>query len=234
MKKITAVLLIVFLITVLLFAGCKKAEPPPPVQVSRELQLRGPSIGDTIAVFDTSLGVFRAVLYPQYAPNAVQNFVTHSKNGYYNSSTFHRVIEDFIVQGGDPTYTGSGGDSIWMLPFENEFDENLHHYRGALCMVNTGKDTNKSQFFIIKGGDITDEMINRMKSAGYPQGVIDAYRETGGRPTMDYNYTVFGQGYDGIDVVDAINAVKTHDDNRPVEDIVVNSIVIDVYKNPAA
>lgn len=233
MKKVAAIIS-VLLIVITLSTGCKKTEEPMPVQVSRELQLKGPAVGDSIAVFDTSLGVFRVVLYPQYAPSAVQNFVTHSKNGYYNSSTFHRVIADFIIQGGDPTNTGSGGDSIWMLPFENEFSEELHHYRGALCMVNTGKDTNKSQFFVVKGGDISDEMINRMKSAGYPQGVIDAYREVGGRPTMDYNYTIFGQVYDGMDVVDAINAVKTRDDNRPFDDIVINSIVIDVYKTPAA
>ncbi|MCL2539132.1 MAG: peptidylprolyl isomerase [Oscillospiraceae bacterium] len=225
---------ILLLVPIFLFGACGKSASDPPGLASRELQLQNPVSGDTIAVFDTSLGVFKAVLYPQYAPNAVNNFVTHSKNGYYNGTTFHRVIADFIIQGGDPTNTGSGGDSISMLPFEDEFDENLHNYRGALAMVNTGKNTNKSQFFIVKGGDISDEMINKMKSAGYPQSVIDAYREVGGRPTMDYVYTVFGQVYDGLDVIDAINAVKTRDDNRPFEDVVVNSIVIDTYRNPVS
>ena len=232
MKKSVAVFLVV-LTLVLLFSGCRKSQPDePPVHESRELQLRIPDAGSAIAVFDTNKGVFKAVLYPQFAPNAVQNFVTHSNNGYYNETTFHRVIADFIIQGGDPTNTGSGGDSIWMLPFEDEFDESLHHYRGALCMVSTGKNTNKSQFFIVQGGEITNDMINRMKGAGFPQGVIDAYREVGGRPTLDYNYTIFGQVYDGLDVVDAINEAATRDDNRPVEDIVIKSIIIDTFRNP--
>ena len=233
MKKVAAVFLL-FFVSVFLVVGCSKSTGDPPSFTSREPQLQLPAAGETIAVFDTSFGVFKAVLYPQYAPKAVENFITHSRNGYYNGSTFHRVLADFIIQGGDPTNTGSGGDSIWMLPFEDEFDEHLHHYRGALAMVNTGKSTNRSQFFIIKGGEISDELINKMKSAGYDQGVIDAYREVGGRPTMDYLYTVFGQVYDGMDVVDAINAVKVRDDNRPLEDITINSIIIDTYKNPAS
>ena len=231
MKKFTYIAILLLALLVLL-GSCKADKTTPESHVSPELQLSLPVPGDTIVIFDTSLGVFKAVLYPQYAPRAVENFTTLSKNGYYNESTFHRVISDFIIQGGDPTYTGSGGDSIWMLPFEDEFTESLHHYRGALCMVSTGKDTNKSQFFIVKGGVITDEMVNKMKSAGYPQGVIDAYREVGGRPTMDYNYTIFGQVYDGLDIVDEINAVDTNDDNRPKEDIIINSIVVDIYRAP--
>ena len=212
--------------------GCKKASDQPAEYASPELQLSSPKAGDTIAIFDTSLGVFKAVLYPQYTPKAVENFVTLSKNGYYNESTFHRVISDFIIQGGDPTYTGSGGDSKWLLPFEDEFTDQLHHYRGALSMVNTGKNTNRSQFFIVTGGEMTEEIINKMKSAGYPQRVIDAYREVGGRPTLDYRYTIFGQIYDGLDIVDAINAVQINDDNRPKEDVIIKSIIIDVYKSP--
>ena len=233
MKRCLTVFL-AFLLIITLSAGCKKKQDNVEQHVSTELQLQSPSIGDTIAIFDTSLGVFKAVLYPQFAPKAVENFVTLSRNGYYNGSTFHRVILDFIIQGGDPTYTGSGGDSIWMLPFEDELTESLHHYRGALCMVNEGKNTNRSQFFVVKGGSITEELINKMKSAGYSQGVIDAYREVGGRPTMDFKYTIFGQIYDGMDIVDEINIAKTHEDNRPVKDIIINSIVIDTYKNPVA
>lgn len=233
MRKCLAILFVLLVLSSF-FVGCKKKDSTIEEHTSPELQLRSPKVGDTIVIFDTSLGIFKAVLYPQYTPKTVDNFTTLSKNGYYNSSTFHRVISSFIIQGGDPTYTGSGGDSKWMLPFEDEFSEELHHYRGALCMVNTGKNTNKSQFFVVTGGTITDEILNKMKSAGYPQAVIDAYREVGGRPTLDYNYTIFGQVYDGLDIVDAINAVETNSDNRPKEDITINSIVVDVYKNPIA
>ena len=226
------IILFILLVFVLSLSGCKKVVDDPETHTSPELQLRLPEVGDTIVVFDTSVGVFKAVLYPQYAPKSVDNFITLAKNGYYNESTFHRVILDFIIQGGDPTYTGSGGDSKWGSPFEDEFSENLHHYRGALCMVNTGKNTNRSQFFVVTGGEITEEAINKMKSAGYSQGVIDAYREVGGRPTLDFNYTIFGQVYDGLDIVDVINKVTINDDNRPKEDITINSIVVDVYRNP--
>ncbi|MCL1830771.1 MAG: peptidylprolyl isomerase [Oscillospiraceae bacterium] len=233
MRKVIAILFITLMI-ITFMVGCKKSDSELEIHTSPELQLRLPAVGDTIVVFDTSMGVFKAVLYPQYTPKSVDNFVTLAKNGYYNESTFHRVITEFIIQGGDPTYTGSGGDSKWMLPFEDEFTDDLHHYRGALCMVNTGKNTNKSQFFIVTGGEINEELINKMKSAGYSGSVIDAYREVGGRPTLDYNYTIFGQVYDGLDIIDAINAVQTNDDNRPKEDIVINSIVVDVYRNPIA
>ena len=233
MKRYYVIVFILLALSIFM-VGCKKQQNQPEEHASPELQLSSPMNGDTIVVFDTSVGVFKAVLYPQYAPKAVENFTTLSQNGYYNESTFHRVITDFIIQGGDPTYTGNGGDSKWMLPFEDEFTDSLHHYRGALCMVNTGKNTNKSQFFIVKGGAITEEVINKMKSAGYTQGVIDAYREVGGRPTLDYNYTIFGQVYDGLDIVDAINAVQTNDDNRPKDDITIKSIVVDVYRSPTA
>ncbi len=230
--KRTLALFLILLMVLTLFSGCKKKAEEQPQFSSSEIQLKGPSVGDTIAVFETNLGIFKAVLYPQFAPKAVDNFTTHAKNGYYNNSTFHRVIADFLIQGGDPTNTGSGGDSIWMLPFENEYSESLHHYRGTLGMASFEKDQNRSQFYVIKGGEITDEMINAMKQAEYPQGVIDSYREVGGRPTMDYNYTIFGQVYDGLDILDAISILEVREDNRPKEEVIIKSITIDTYKNP--
>lgn len=233
MKRAVA-LFLVFILMVPLLAGCKKSEDDIPEFSSNEIQLKGPSVGDTIAVFETDLGIFKAVLYSQQAPDAVNNFVTLANNNYYNGSTFHRVIASFVVQGGDPTGTGSGGDSASGVPFKNEYSEELHNYRGALGMANAAPDQNKSQFYVVQGGAITEEIINAMSAAGYPQGVIDAYREVGGQPTLDYNYTVFGHVYDGLDVIDAINAVKVREDNRPEEDIVIKSITIDTYKNPTA
>lgn len=110
------------------------------------------------AVIKTSMGDITVQLYPNEAPKAVENFITHAKAGYYDGITFHRVINDFMIQGGDPTGTGRGGESIWGESFEDEFSSSLHNFRGALSMANSGTDTNGSQFFIVQCSEpITDE-----------------------------------------------------------------------------
>lgn len=102
-----------------------------------------------IAVFETSKGNFEVELRPDLAPKAVENFVTHSKNGYYNGVIFHRVIKNFMIQTGDPDGTGRGGESIWKKDFEDEFSPKaLFDKPGVLAMANRGKNTNGSQFFV--------------------------------------------------------------------------------------
>ena len=114
-------------------------------------QLNLPKSGETVAIMHTSIGDIHIRLFPEAAPKAVENFVTHAKNGYYNGLTFHRVIEDFMIQGGDPAGTGAGGESIWGTAFEDEFSANLMNLRGSLAMANSGINTNGSQFFINQG-----------------------------------------------------------------------------------
>ena len=102
-----------------------------------------------IAVLKTTQGEIEIELRPDLAPKAVENFVTHSKNGYYNGLIFHRVIKNFMIQGGDPEGTGRGGESIWGKPFKDEFAPNAVFDRpGILAMANSGPNTNGSQFFI--------------------------------------------------------------------------------------
>lgn len=102
-----------------------------------------------IALIHTSKGDIEIELRADIAPKAVENFVTHSKNGYYNGLIFHRIIKNFMIQGGDPTGTGAGGESIWKKPFEDEFAPNaVFDKPGILAMANAGKNTNGSQFFI--------------------------------------------------------------------------------------
>ena len=102
-----------------------------------------------VAIFETSKGNIEIELRPDLAPKAVENFITHSKNGYYNGLIFHRVIKNFMIQGGDPTGTGAGGESIWDKPFEDEFAPNaVFDKPGILAMANAGPNTNGSQFFI--------------------------------------------------------------------------------------
>ncbi|MGM0534396.1 MAG: peptidylprolyl isomerase, partial [Campylobacterota bacterium] len=101
------------------------------------------------AVFETTQGKIEFKLYEDKAPKAVENFNTHIQNGYYEGVIFHRVIPGFMIQSGDPTGTGRGGESIWGKPFEDEFAPNLVFDKpGLLAMANRGRNTNTSQFFI--------------------------------------------------------------------------------------
>ena len=169
------------------------------------LQFSTPEADDPVAVLHTDAGDIKIVLYPEQAPKAVENFTTHAKEGYYDGLTFHRVIADFMIQGGDPEGTGAGGESIWGEPFEDEFDPSLRNFRGALSMANSGKDTNGSQFFIVQATETPSQFIDAMKQAGeesYSKDCIAKYEEVGGTPWLDFVHTVFGQVYEGMDVVD--------------------------------
>ncbi|MCI1959392.1 MAG: peptidylprolyl isomerase, partial [Clostridia bacterium] len=109
-------------------------------------QLDAPEKGDKIAVLHTSKGDIKIKLCPEQAPLACENFEKLIENGYYNGITFHRVINNFMIQGGDPTGTGTGGESAFGKEFADEFNGDMYAFRGALCMANRGADTNTSQF----------------------------------------------------------------------------------------
>ena len=155
-----------------------------------------------IALFETSKGNIQVELRADLAPKAVENFTTHAKNGYYNGQIFHRVIKDFMIQGGDPTGTGTGGDSIWNKPFEDEFAPNaVFDKAGILAMANRGSNTNSSQFFIT---------------------TVPTYWLNG-------RHTIFGYVKNGFDVVRKIENVQTngkYEGNKPLEDVTINSITI--------
>lgn len=205
-----------------------------PAVESAERQFAGPAAGDTIAVFDTSLGEVRAVLYPDAAPMAVENFIGLAELGYYDGTLFHRVVEGFAVQGGDATGTGAGGASIWSgNPYPMEWTDSLHHYAGALCAAFSPEEevSGLSQFYFVQAlpGQLTEEQKAQLAEAGYRQEVIDAYAAAGGAPYLDYTDTVFGQVYEGMDVVDAIAGVDTDENGRPLEDVVLNRVTIETY-----
>lgn len=99
----------------------------------------------------TNKGTIKIKLFPEHAPKAVENFMTHAKDGYYNGLTFHRVIKDFMIQGGDPKGDGTGGESIWGEGFETEINNHLYNIRGALSMARSqDPNSNGSQFFIVQ------------------------------------------------------------------------------------
>lgn len=192
------------------------------------IQLSAPQKGDTLAVMHTNMGDIKIKLFPEKAPKTVENFVTHSKNGYYNGLKFHRVINDFMIQGGDPRGNGTGGESIWGGSFPDEFDPELHNLRGALSMANSGPNTNGSQFFIVQAREVPANMLEQMRDLednGFPADITAAYAEHGGTPWLDFRHTVFGQVTDGMDVVDKIAAVETNND-VPCEDVIIENMEI--------
>lgn len=181
------------------------------------------------AVIKTNRGDMEFVLFPQVAPKAVENFVTHSKNGYYNGLIFHRVIQDFMIQGGDPTGTGMGGESVFGKNFEDEFSLDARNYYGALSMANAGPNTNGSQFFIVQAKSVPENLLSQMEQLtenGFPQEVIENYKTVGGTPWLDFHHTVFGQLINGVDVLDSIAAVKCGANDKPLDDVIINEIVV--------
>ncbi|WP_082153575.1 peptidylprolyl isomerase [Bacillus sp. LL01] len=175
---------------------------------------------------ETSKGKIVVNLYPDAAPKAVENFVTHAEDGYYDGLIFHRVIEDFMIQGGDPEGTGRGGESIWGEAFEDEFSREMLHFRGALSMANSGANTNGSQFFIVHANEVAEATMESMIKAGYPEEVVNLYEENGGTPSLDFRHTVFGQVVEGMDVVDAIASVETGEADKPTEDVVIEKMTV--------
>ena len=146
---------------------------------------------------ETSLGTMKIKLYPNVAPKTVENFVTLANKGYYDSLIFHRVIDGFMIQGGDPTGTGMGGESIFGAKFEDEFSDKVQFDRaGILAMANAGPNTNGSQFFITLGAT----------------------------PHLNMKHTIFGEVIEGMDVLRKIGSTKTGAQDRPVENVVMKKV----------
>ncbi|MCS7053322.1 MAG: peptidylprolyl isomerase [Ignavibacterium sp.] len=154
----------------------------------------------TVAIIQTNMGTIELELFADKTPKTVENFVGLAKKGYYNGVIFHRVIDKFMIQGGDPTGTGRGGESLWGGKFEDEIVPELKHdSEGILSMANAGPNTNGSQFFIT---------------------LVPT-------PWLDGKHTVFGKVIKGMDVVRAIGKVQTNQMDRPLKDVVMEKVTIE-------
>ena len=182
--------------------------------------------GEKLVEMKTSMGSIKIKLFPEQAPKTVENFLGHAESGYYEGIIFHRVIEDFMIQGGDPTGTGMGGESIWGRSFEDECVPELMNLRGALSMANAGPGTNGSQFFIVQAKKVQVPMLKQMEVRGWEKEAVDAYKKMGGTPWLDGKHTVFGQVVEGMDVIDAIAVVEKGFQDKPKEDIVIEKITV--------
>lgn len=181
-----------------------------------------------LATIKTNHGDMRIKLFPDHAPKTVANFIALSKDGYYDGVIFHRIIKDFMIQGGDPTGTGMGGESIYGESFEDEFSEELYNVRGALSMANAGPNTNGSQFFIVQNQHLPYSK-KEIARGGWPEPIAEIYAEQGGTPHLDRRHTVFGQLADeaSYEVLDAISGVETGAMDKPVDDVVIETIEIE-------
>ena len=186
------------------------------------------AVDGPIATIKTNHGDMRIKLFPDHAPKTVANFIALSKDGYYDGVIFHRIIKDFMIQGGDPTGTGMGGESIYGQSFEDEFSEELYNVRGALSMANAGPNTNGSQFFIVQNQHLPYSK-KEIARGGWPEPIAEIYAEQGGTPHLDRRHTVFGQLADeaSYEVLDAIAGVETGAMDKPVEDVVIETIEIE-------
>ena len=187
-------------------------------------QLNEVNENNPLVTVHTNLGDFTLELFPEVAPKTVENFVTHAKNGYYNGVIFHRVIEDFMIQGGDPTGTGMGGESIYGRTFEDEFSREAFNLYGTLSMANAGPNTNGSQFFIVTAKQVPAQMLKQLKEGGWPEEIVEEYAKVGGTPWLDHRHTVFGRVVEGMDVVLKIEGVDRNAQDRPLEDVVIESM----------
>lgn len=200
------------------------------VVANADKQMAKPEKGETIAIMHVKdYGDIKIKFFEDVAPKAVENFVTHAKEGYYDGVTFHRVIKEFVIQGGDPEGTGMGGESIWKKDFGEELDKTILPYRGSLCMASGGTGTNTigSQFFITQG-DYTNDMSTQLSGMNLSN-IIEAYNKYHGalHLLVGYaQYTTFGQVIEGMDIVDKIASVQTDANDKPAEDVIISSIEI--------
>jgi peptidyl-prolyl cis-trans isomerase B (cyclophilin B) len=220
------------------------------------MQLMPPARGDTVAILHTTLGDITLRFFPDETPLAYENFITHARTGYYDGTIFHRVMNEFMIQGGDPEGTGYGGESIWGAGFGQEYSDRLKHFRGALSMAQSDRPNSiGSQFFIVQNTAIhssyaeffnelyneQDEVVGEGPNGEtiyvrdiFPSEALDYYIKNGGTPHLDLalnqnGHTVFGQVIAGMEVVDAIAAVPVDENDKPLTDVVITSVTVTTY-----
>ena len=246
LKKVLAVLVCTFTMATV-FSSCGKE---PEISENSNLEsvddkqqenvsvanFTAPQKDDTIITMNIKdYGTVKIRLFPEYADKGVENFIGLAEKGYYDGLTFHRVINDFMIQGGDPNGNGTGGESIWGGKFDGGTDPHLIHAAGALAYANSGAtSTNGSQFYIVTGKVCTEDDIEYYKSSGYniSEDAAAIYTTAGGVPYLDGNYTVFGQVFEGLDLIFQIQQVTTDTGNdKPMKDVIIDSVTVDKYNN---
>lgn len=205
--------------------------------MEQQLQLKEPR--RRVAEIVTSKGVMMVEL-SNYTPQHRDNFIKLANEGFYDGLLFHRVIEGFMVQGGDPEskdapatqMLGNGGPG-YTVPAE--IKAGMYHYKGAIAAARQGDNVNPmrassgSQFYLVQGAPVDDNMLSQIENRNgftYDESARNYYKQHGGTPFLDMNYTVFGYIINGREVIDAIATVQTDQNDRPIEDVKILSVNI--------
>lgn len=192
-----------------------------------------PKNGEEVLVMTIrDYGDVKIKLFPDQAEKGVENIKGLVGKNYYDGLIFHRIIKDFMIQGGDPLGTGMGGESMWGDKFDGGTSEDLIHAAGAVAYANSGSTaTNGSQFYIVTGSKLSDEDFKTYADNGYKftEEAQNIYKEDGGAPWLDGGYTVFGQVYDGLDIIFDIQNTETDSSDKPVKDVVIEKISVEKY-----
>lgn len=197
-----------------------------------------PEIGEKIAVITVKdYGDIKIKLFPEVASKGVENFTGLADMGYYDELIFHRIISNFMIQGGDPKGNGTGGKSIWGDQFDGGIPEGLYHFSGAVAYANSGStSTDGSQFYIVNTPEgylqnTCEELMQYDPSTySWPQNVVEMYNEKGGTPFLDGSYTVFGQVFEGLDIVRELGNVETDSNDKPLKQVQMESVKIVDYE----
>ncbi|MGN0598818.1 MAG: peptidylprolyl isomerase [Oscillospiraceae bacterium] len=197
-----------------------------------------PEIGEKIAVITVEgYGDIKIKLFPEVASKGVENFTGLAEMGYYDELIFHRIISNFMIQGGDPKGNGTGGKSIWGDQFDGGIPEGLYHFSGAVAYANSGAtSTNGSQFYIVNTPEgylqNTCEELMQYDPTKYSwaPNVVEMYNEKGGTPFLDGGYTVFGQVFEGLDIVRELGNVETDENDKPLKQVQMSSVKIVEYE----
>lgn len=217
------------------------------------VQLNEPKADDTVAVIDTSLGEVKAVLYPQYAPNAVKNFIDLAESGYYDNTYVFHSENGLYSAAGSPDKSGilpDGYNKSCEL-IKREVHQNLWPFKGALCCLSTAFEQTfwqrftgngtyycGSRFALLNSIEMTDEISKQIREQCGSEELTKAFAEKGGVPDFSQKIVIIGQAYEGLDVIEALSTLETTETDgaskTPVDDVMINSVKITTYAEAEA
>lgn len=206
----------------------------PAAAAGEVLNFTPPKEGEDIIVMTIKdYGDVKIKLFPEQAEKGVENFTGLAEKGYYDGLIFHRVINNFMIQGGDPLGNGTGGESMWGEKFDGGTSPDLTHVAGAVAYANSGSTaTNGSQFYIVTGEKYDEASLTELVDY-YGISMSDEtkklYTDIGGTPWLDGGYTIFGQVFDGLDIIFDIQGVATGENDKPEKDVVIEKVSVEKY-----
>lgn len=219
------------------FSGCGEKEVKLNSKTADSLAIQNftpPQDGEDIVVLTIKdYGEVKIKLFEDISPKGSQNFIGLAKKGYYDGLIFHRVIKNFMIQGGDPLGNGTGGESLWGGKFDGGAPKGLYHFAGAVAYANSGSTaTDGSQFYIVTGEKQTDDSLKQIENyygKTFTDEVKEKYKEIGGTPHLDGDYTVFGQVIDGLDIVYKISETQIDSSDKPVTAVTIEKAEVVPY-----